>query len=89
MKTVHLNGKFKKDLKLAKKRGKDVKKMQAVVELLAADRPLPHRCHPHKLSGEYADHWECRIEPDWLLIFQYFGNELWLTRLGTHSDLFD
>jgi len=56
---------------------------------LMADAALPARCRPHKLSGNYADLWECHIAPDWLLIYDFDDTYLRLYRTGTHSDLFD
>lgn len=51
---------------------------------------LPSSYSPHKLSGNYSGFWEGHIKPDWLIIWQHFlqENEIWLTRTGTHSDLF-
>ena len=40
------------------------------------------------LIGDYADHRECHISPDWLLIYQTTGTELILVRTGSHSTLF-
>jgi mRNA interferase YafQ len=88
MRTVYTANQFKKDFKLAERRGKDMQKMQAIVDLIAAETALPVRCRPHKLSGQYEDQWECHIESDWLLIWDIRENEVWLNRLGTHSDLF-
>ncbi|MBY0428414.1 MAG: type II toxin-antitoxin system YafQ family toxin [Alphaproteobacteria bacterium] len=64
-------------------------KLQTVVNLLIADELLPPRYKPHKLSGDYANLWECHIEPDWLLIYDFNDDTLELLRLGTNSDLFD
>ena len=88
MKTTFASKTFQKDFKLVEKRGKSMKKLQAVLDFLLQDRPLPHRCRPHKLSGEYVGLWECHIEPDWLLIYDTTDLEIRLYRTGTHSDLF-
>ena len=42
----------------------------------------------HLLIGDYKDHRECHISPDWLLIFQVSESELTLVRTGSHSELF-
>ena len=44
----------------------------------------------HGLSGNFADYRECHITPDWLLVYQIDDSELilYLTRTGSHSDLF-
>ncbi|MBI3419372.1 MAG: type II toxin-antitoxin system YafQ family toxin [Proteobacteria bacterium] len=89
MKTLHTSSQFRKDFKLAEKRGKDMRKLQAILDLLATDTALPSRCRPHKLSGDYAGYWECHIEPDWLLIYHIGLQIIELARTGTHSDMFD
>lgn len=79
---------FEKDLILAKKRGKKIDKLWPIVELLQDYLPLPEKCWPHKLVGEWNNFWECHIESDWLLIYRYVDDYLELARIGTHSDLF-
>ena len=72
-----------------KKRGAASSKLSEVLELLAADQPLPERCRPHKLVGEWMGFWECHIEPDWLLVYDLEDpNVLTLVATGTHADLF-
>jgi mRNA interferase YafQ len=88
VKTLFASNSFQKDLKLAVKRGKAVKKLQRIIDLLLEDAALPSRARPHKLSGEYARLWECHIEPDWLLIYDLTEDEVRLYRTGSHSDLF-
>jgi mRNA interferase YafQ len=89
MKALFVSGRFQKDYKLALRRGKNMQKLQTILEHLAASQPLPARCRPHKLSGNYADLWECHIEPDWLLIYGISDTQISLYRTGTHSDLFE
>ena len=85
-------GQFKKDFKLAVKRGCDAAKLQHVIELLCSETPLPEQDRDHALtnSQNYKNMRECHIEPDWLLIYQVVEQNLILTliRTGTHSDLF-
>lgn len=83
-------GHFKKDLKAAKKRGYDLRLIGFVVDTLASGEPLQEKHKDHSLSGNYAGCRECHITSDWLLIYEIDGNELilYLTRTGTHSDLF-
>ena len=88
MKTLKVGNKFKKDAAAAWKRGFDGSKLAAVVKLLCAGEPLPSRCRPHKLQGDWKDYWECHIGPDWLLIYTFTDVEVVLHRTGTHSDLF-
>lgn len=89
--TVILSTRFKKDFKLAQKRGKDMEKLRYVISVLADGGKLDERYHDHTLKGKYDGYQECHIEPDWLLIYRYVDDELllYLTRTGTHSDLLD
>lgn len=81
---------FKRDYKRAKKRGLDLQKLKDVVTKLANGETLPPANKDHALTGNWIHHRECRIAPDWLLIYQIHENVLVLelTRTGTHSDLF-
>lgn len=82
--------KFEKSLKLCQKRNYDLKLLKTVVDLLQETGKLPQKYKAHKLSGNYADCWECHIKPDWLLIWKQNDTELILLFMntGTHSDLF-
>ena len=80
---------FKRDLKLSKKRGKDTNKLDKIVELLLKEKSLPEKYRDHPLSGNYKDHRECHIEPDWLLIYLQSKAILALVRTGSHADLFN
>lgn len=81
---------FKKDLKTVKKRGYDIQLLNDVVDTLAMGLPLDEKYKDHKLIGNYQGCRECHITPDWLLIYEISEDELilYLTRTGTHSDLF-
>lgn len=90
MLTIKYETSFKKDFKRIVKRGYDIRLLEEVIEILASGRELPPKYKDHALIGDYADCRECHIAPDWLLVYQIDGNELilYLTRTGTHSDLF-
>ena len=79
---------FEKDLKRADRRGKDLDKLWTVVDALLSGQDLHPRLRPHRLSGQWSESWECHIEPDWLLIWNYRDDALILVRLGSHADLF-
>jgi len=79
---------FKKDVKRMRKRGKDLEKIKAVIDLLVAEEPLPPKNRDHKLGGNWIGRRDCHIEPDWILIYKLTEDELLLERTGTHSDLF-
>ena len=83
--------KFQRDLKLAQKRGYDISKLTAVIKKLSDGETLPAEYKDHLLKGEYNGCRECHIQPDWLLIYKINESELilYLTRTGTHSDVFD
>lgn len=89
---IKFSGQFKKDYKLAVKRGCDPKQLEKVVTILANEQPLPERYRDHALvtSRNYKNVRECHIEPDWLLIYKVEKDMLILSliRTGTHSDLF-
>lgn len=88
--TLEISSKFKKDYKLAKKRGYDMTLLQEVIDLLANGETLPDKYRDHSLTGGYNGYRECHILPDWLLIYRIENDLLilGLTRTGTHSDLF-
>ena len=81
-------GRFDRDLRRARRRGKDLDRLWAVVERLLDGEPLDPRHRAHRLSGEWSRSWECHIEADWLLVWHVEDDALVLTRTGTHSDLF-
>lgn len=81
---------FQKDLKRAHKRGYDLSLLADIVKRLADGQTLPQKNKDHSLNGIYQGCRECHITPDWLLIYEIADQELilYLTRTGTHSDLF-
>lgn len=88
--SIQFTNQFKKDLKLAKKQGKNLDKLFEVINILAKEEKLGTKFKDHDLSGNYKGTRECHIEPDWLLIYEIDNNALilMLYRLGTHSELF-
>lgn len=90
MLTIKYQTAFKKDYKRIQKRGYDTRLLKRVIELLAEGRGLPLEYRDHPLSGDYSGCRECHIAPDWLLVYEVEEKELllYLTRTGTHSDIF-
>ncbi|MBO4433330.1 MAG: type II toxin-antitoxin system YafQ family toxin [Clostridia bacterium] len=90
MLTIRYETTFKKDFKRIVKRGYNIKLLEEVIRILANGEELPNKYKDHSLAGDYSDCRECHITPDWLLIYKISNNELilYLTRTGTHSDLF-
>lgn len=88
--TVKATTQFKKDYKLAIKRGLKIDLLEQIVKNLANGESLPDKNKDHSLMGNWSGHRECHILPDWLLIYRIEDNilVLTLTRTGTHSDLF-
>lgn len=61
---------------------------QAMLLLIANDGPLGAQWLDHAPKGEWADHRECHIGGDFLLIYLVEGNTINFVRSGTHSELF-
>jgi mRNA interferase YafQ len=91
MRTVKYTHRFKRDYRREQsgRYGKGLDEaLLAIVELLAADTPLPHRHFDHSLSGNWADHRDCHVRPDLVLIYRKPDDAtLELVRLGSHSEL--
>ena len=90
MLTIKYQSAFKKDYKRIVKRGYDIRLLEEVISILANQEPLPEKFRDQSLLGKYTGCRECHITPDWLLIYEIDGDELilYLTRTGSHSDLF-
>jgi mRNA interferase YafQ len=79
---------FEKDLKLAKRRGKNLEKFKIIARTLLVGQRLDPIHRDHRLVGNYVGRRDCHIESDWLLIYKIESNLLIFERMGTHSDLF-
>ena len=88
--TVKYTTQFRKDYKLAIKRGLKIALLEQAIPLLAMGQALPAQNRDHALTGDWVGHRECHIQPDWLLIYRIEEDVLvlTLTRTGSHSDLF-
>jgi len=82
--------KFDRELRRVSRRGKDLSKIQEIMNMLADGEMLPPRNKDHPLIGNFAERRECHIEPDWLLIYKIDeeNNKIIFERTGSHSDLF-
>lgn len=87
---IRATTRFKKAVKLVAKRGKEADKLKNIVEKLAKGEPLDSALRDHSLSGNWVNHRELHIEPDWLLIYRIEENVLILELVdtGSHSDGF-
>lgn len=88
--SVRMTSQFKKDYKLAMKRGMNIELLDKVIDILAMGETLPEKYRDHALTGNWVGHRECHIQPDWLLIYRIEKSVLVLelSATGTHSDLF-
>ncbi|MEK7675246.1 MAG: type II toxin-antitoxin system YafQ family toxin [Verrucomicrobiota bacterium] len=89
MRTFSRANQFKKDVMRLTKRGKDMTKLKAVIDLLIDEEPLPPQLRDHPLRGDWGGSRDCHIEPDWVLIYTLEENHVRFERTGTHSDLFE
>jgi mRNA interferase YafQ len=78
---------FKQDVALQEKRGKDLVKLEIVIESLRHRRRLDAKYRDHALGGQYRGWRDCHVEPDWLLIYKPEAAQLILGRTGSHSDV--
>jgi len=62
---------------------------EAMLLLVGNDAPLGPEWKDHPLRGPWADHRECHIGGDFLLIYRIDGGAIWFVRAGTHADLFE
>lgn len=89
MKQLHPTTQYKKDYKRFRNNPGKLKKLMKVLEMLQSETPIPAKCSPHMLTGNYAGFMECHIEGDFLLIwFDPDTGQIDLVRLGSHSELF-
>lgn len=88
MRTAVRSSQFKRDVKAAEKRGKDMNKLRVLLLLLIESKPLPSAYLDHPIKGPWKGYRDAHIEPDWLLIYRIAGDDLHLARTGTHAELF-
>ena len=88
MRELIYTARLRRELRRARRRGKDLSKVDAIVTKLLAGEPLDDQQRVHQLVGSWHPLWECHIEPDWLLVWDEDGDTVTLMRTGTHSDIF-
>lgn len=79
---------FKKDYKLAERRGYDLNLLDNVITALINEEPLAGKYNDHLLIGQYKGRRECHLKPDWLLIYRIEEELIVFERTGSHADLF-
>lgn len=85
---IELTNAIKKDLKKYKHQKEVLLVLQEIIEILANNRSLPTKHRDHNLTGNWVNHRECHVKNDVLLIYKVEDNILFLTRFGSHSELF-
>ena len=85
---IHYTTQFKKDFKRIKRQNKDPEKLAGLIKQLLTGQVLDKKYRDHALTGNWKEHRDCHIEPDWLLIYRITANGLYLERTGSHSELF-
>ena len=86
MRSVVTTSAFRKDDKRMRKRGKDLAKLEEIVERLTSS--WKENMYLTPMTGNWKPLWDLHIEPDWLLIYRFTDDEVYLARTGTHADLF-
>ena len=79
---------FKRDVRKAEKRGKDMTKLRVLLVSLIKQEPLSARYLDHPLRGIWKGYREAHIEPDWLLIYRAEGDDLRLLNPANDYDTF-
>jgi len=79
---------FDRDVKGARKRGKNLEKLKIMVRSLLAEEQIDTIHRDHRLVGNWKGRRECHIESDWLLIYKIETDHIVFERTGTHADLF-
>lgn len=79
---------FKKDFKRVSSQGKDLSKLEVVIETLLIREKLDQKYKDHSLIGKWKNHRDCHLEPDWVLIYRLTQDSLILERTGSHNELF-
>lgn len=85
-----LSSRFKKNFKRFAFDEAFCAEFDAVVELLAADAPLPPKYRDHALHNDWEGCRDCHVRPDVVLVYRKTadGLELLLLRVGSHSEVF-
>ena len=81
---------FRKDLKRLQKQHRDLLLLETVLEMLRDGVPLPPQYRDHPLTGNMKGKRECHIQTDWLLVYEYDQDTvyIYLMRSGSHAELF-
>lgn len=86
---IHTTSQYRRDYRLLKKRGYDMRRLDEVVLKLTLEERLPAANCDHALKGQWNGARECHIAPDWILVYRIDGEDLMLIlmRTGTHEEV--
>lgn len=85
---IHYTTQFKKDYKRIKRQKKNIQKLESIITLLVTGQELDPQYKDHPLVGNWKNHRDCHIEPDWVLIYRITADDLYLERTGSHAELY-
>lgn len=89
---IKFTSSFKKSLKKVLKQGKEFKKIKTIIVKLANKEELEIKYKNYELNDNkiFKNCKECHVEPDWLLVYKYYENDLilLLVETGSHSEIF-
>jgi mRNA interferase YafQ len=85
---IHYTTQFKKDYKRIKRQNKDPQKLENAIKDILSSQGLDSQYKDHPLTGNWKNHRDCHIEPDWILIYRITADDLYLERTGSHAELF-
>ncbi|WP_337177009.1 type II toxin-antitoxin system YafQ family toxin [Paludisphaera sp.] len=86
--TAVLTGRFKRDVEKARRSGRDMSKLTAIMAAIVDREPLDAARRNHPLRGEWKGCHDCHVEGDWVLIYEVDGGKATFHRTGTHSEIF-
>ncbi len=86
--TLVPSSRFRKDVKRAESRGKDMAKLRKALTMPARQAALPPECRVHVLRGERIGFRNLLIGPDWVLPCRIDSDGVQIAQTGTRSDLF-
>ncbi|OGG41264.1 hypothetical protein A2118_04180 [Candidatus Kaiserbacteria bacterium GWA2_50_9] len=89
MRKIFPTGTFCRDVKRIVRRKRDISALYEIIEYLRIGKDIRLTSRPHKLQGKYEGCWECHIESDWILVWEYEDGGIVLARTGSHADLFE
>lgn len=79
---------FTKDMSKLQISDKHYEKFVLFLGTLLSDKELPTEAKDHELKGEYKGFREFHVSGDLLVVYKIKADGLYLSRIGSHSQLF-